>query len=147
MFAPPLGEGKTYGSHTHYSSVAHVHYSLLRTDTSLRNTYLRRVLDILHLSLLRRDSERAQRAWSILVRCHELNLALPGWNEMSKEFAKDSTISMSKGVDALTDRVLAALQSGRIKDGLDDLELYVLFSPSWATNRKFFFFFFFFLFM
>jgi hypothetical protein len=36
-----------------------------------RKQHIKTVYDLLHLSILRRDFERARRCWSILIRCPE----------------------------------------------------------------------------
>ena len=38
-----------------------------------RKVHIRRLYDILQLSIQRHDVQRAKRAWSILVRCKEIN--------------------------------------------------------------------------
>lgn len=40
---------------------------------SAARVHIRRVLDVLHVSIGRRDTARARRAWSILARCEEVN--------------------------------------------------------------------------
>lgn len=47
--------------------------------TTARKVHLRRLIDVLQLSLLRRDLDRARRAWAILIRCKEIN-----WKDMWK---------------------------------------------------------------
>ena len=44
-----------------------------------RKVHIRRLIDVLQLSLLRRDYDRACRAWTILIRCKEIN-----WKDMWK---------------------------------------------------------------
>jgi hypothetical protein len=39
---------------------------------SAARVHIRRVLDVLHISISRRDTIRARRAWSILARCEEV---------------------------------------------------------------------------
>lgn len=41
--------------------------------TSVRATHIRRLFDILHVSLQHGDSHRARRAWAILARCKEVD--------------------------------------------------------------------------
>ena len=50
-------------------------FSLLedRPRLTSRRVHLRRLYDVLHLSLQRHDMERARRAWAILARCNEVN--------------------------------------------------------------------------
>jgi RNA polymerase I-specific transcription initiation factor RRN11 len=38
-----------------------------------RKQHLKTVYDLMHLSILRRDFQRARRAWSILIRCPEFD--------------------------------------------------------------------------
>ncbi|OCF78565.1 hypothetical protein I204_00505 [Kwoniella mangroviensis CBS 8886] len=40
---------------------------------SIRKRWIQNLIDLLHFSLLKGDIERAKRAWSILVRCREVN--------------------------------------------------------------------------
>ncbi|WWC98638.1 hypothetical protein V866_005531 [Kwoniella sp. B9012] len=40
---------------------------------SIRKRWIQNLIDLLHFSLLKGDIERAKRAWSILVRCREIN--------------------------------------------------------------------------
>lgn len=47
--------------------------------TTARKLHIRRLIDVLQLSLLRRDYDRARRAWGILIRCKEIS-----WKDMWK---------------------------------------------------------------
>lgn len=47
--------------------------------TTARKVHIRRLIDVLQLSLLRRDYDRARRAWAILIRCKEID-----WKDMWK---------------------------------------------------------------
>jgi hypothetical protein len=44
-----------------------------REPYTARLAHIRRLNDILHLSIERHDTERARKAWSILVRCKEFD--------------------------------------------------------------------------
>ena len=48
-------------------------------SATARKVHIRRLIDVLQLSLLRRDYDRARRAWTILIRCKEIN-----WKDMWK---------------------------------------------------------------
>lgn len=48
-------------------------FSLNPTTGGLRKLHIRRLYDLLHLSLLRRDLVRASKCWKILVRCREID--------------------------------------------------------------------------
>ena len=44
-----------------------------KQPSTTRKAHIRRLYDILQLSIQRHDVQRAQRAWSILARCKEIN--------------------------------------------------------------------------
>lgn len=44
-----------------------------RTPTTARKVHIRRLYDVLQLSIQRNDFPRAKRAWAILARCKEMN--------------------------------------------------------------------------
>ncbi|TFY69412.1 hypothetical protein EVJ58_g427 [Rhodofomes roseus] len=50
-----------------------------KRPTTARKVHIRRLIDILQLSLQRQDYDRARRAWTILIRCKEIN-----WKDMWK---------------------------------------------------------------
>merc|ERR1712072_1398180 len=60
--------------------------ALSLTQTNLRREQIRRLLDLMHVCLEKGDRARAARAWSILVRCPEVNLTSTGWSTAAKEF-------------------------------------------------------------
>lgn len=40
---------------------------------TVARVHLRRIYDVLHLSIARKDAPRARRAWAILIRCPEVD--------------------------------------------------------------------------
>lgn len=83
-------------------------YSRLTT----RKVHIRRLYDLLHLSLQRNDRDQARRAWAILVRCPEVD-----WNTMwpiSLDLIGDETTALDGGFQKV--RYLRDLMGLQVKD-------------------------------
>ena len=126
LFAVPVAETRK----GYYDPVTHQQTASLSTSqnspANLRVDHIRRLTDIVHLCLQRRDLVRAQKAWAVLARCHEINLAAAGWSTLAREFDVGSQRIKAKGLDALRERVLACIDAGQEAEGLDDLETQVI---------------------
>jgi RNA polymerase I-specific transcription initiation factor RRN11 len=104
-----------------------------------RKVHIRRVYDILQLSLQRHDLERARKAWTILARCREfdwksmwtLGVHLLGASEDQDNanplrigFLRTLMLQHPDQKDSiLRELVLRLIQSERHKEALDELEL------------------------
>lgn len=89
---------------------------------SIRAEHIRRLLDVMHVCLERGDRVRAVRAWSILVRCHEVKPSSLGWSRLTREFEQPGRHLQARTVNAMIDRILSAVSRGPVKDDLDYLE-------------------------
>ncbi|KIM25516.1 hypothetical protein M408DRAFT_331082 [Serendipita vermifera MAFF 305830] len=107
-----------------------------------RKQHLKTVYDIMHLSILRRDFERAKRSWSILIRCpefdanHHWKLGLGmilNWDDeeysdgqQQLDFLK-AMMLREKGnkEEILLEIILLLIKTKRHREALDELELKV----------------------
>lgn len=80
-----------------------------KASLSYRQEFFRTVYDILHISLLRRDVPRAQKAWAILIRCPEfekdaievhwrIGLGLIAWEQDDPASKERQQIEYLRGV-------------------------------------------------
>ena len=115
-----------------YSTTAHRQLPILKEDSSVRAEHIRRLIDLLEISLQRNDSARAYRCWAILVRCYEVDLVATGWQSFARYFVSASSTSSQPGssgtvqmlgTEALRERVLSGIAEGRIRETLEDLEV------------------------
>ncbi|KIP10670.1 hypothetical protein PHLGIDRAFT_22116 [Phlebiopsis gigantea 11061_1 CR5-6] len=125
-------------------------YPDAKQTLSARRVHIRRLYDILELSIHRNELPRARNAWSILVRCKEIN-----WKIMWKTGASlvatdddDKAASTRNKVEYLTtmmlqfpearesiiqEMILHLITTHRYRRALDELELY-LPSPPFQEN-------------
>lgn len=113
-----------------------------KNPNTARKVHIRRVYDILQLSVQRNDISRAKKAWGILARCKEfdwkavwtLGVHLMGTTEASTtdisrtriEFLRSLMLQHPNQKDAvLRELVLRLIQAERYKEALDELELWV----------------------
>ncbi|KAJ4491991.1 hypothetical protein C8J55DRAFT_533952 [Lentinula edodes] len=114
--------------------------SNLNVPLTARKVHIRRLYEVLQLSIHRNDLPRARRAWSILVRCKEINWTTM-WNTAihlveENSYGDDS----AKRIELLRDMMLhypdqriavikelifRLILSGRQREALDELELYL----------------------
>ncbi|KAJ3848783.1 hypothetical protein EV368DRAFT_76052 [Lentinula lateritia] len=114
--------------------------SNLNVPLTARKVHIRRLYEVLQLSIHRNDLPRARRAWSILVRCKEINWTTM-WNTAihlveENSYGDDS----AKRIELLRDMMLhypdqriavikelifRLILSSRHREALDELELYL----------------------
>ncbi|KAI0787028.1 hypothetical protein BC629DRAFT_1288495 [Irpex lacteus] len=128
-----------------------------KTPRTARKVHIRRLYDVLQLSLHRGDIERARRAWCILIRCKELDwmalwrigvlLASAGANGETRydeghdsetaerlEYLSTMMRHHSEEREAIFQEfVLLLIKSAQYERALDELELY-LPSPPYQDN-------------
>lgn len=121
-----------------YSRESHGYLHSLRPSTSLRAAHIRRVLDLMELSLQRQQLDRAFRCWAIIVRCSEANLNLAGFQAFARHFLSagrspisrrsqsGTTVLPTRGLVALRERTLSRIADGRMREALEDVEVYVV---------------------
>ncbi|KAE9410038.1 hypothetical protein BT96DRAFT_912909 [Gymnopus androsaceus JB14] len=112
----------------------------LNVPSTARKVHLRRLYDVLQLSIHRNDLFRARRAWSILVRCKEINwmtmwgIAIHLVEESLYENEGPKKIEMLRDmilhypderVDLLKELIFQLIQAGHHREALDELELYL----------------------
>ncbi|KAF8580578.1 hypothetical protein K439DRAFT_1356594 [Ramaria rubella] len=132
-------------SHTKTSNQIYFYDSLgSKAPSSARKVHIRRLVDILQLSIHRRDWTRARRAWCILARCPEFE-----WKKMwqtglllvdSAGDAADPSRSDQKRLDylhvmmlrspenrvsILQEIILRLIKGNRHQNALEELELYL----------------------
>ncbi|KAF8351600.1 hypothetical protein F5887DRAFT_875492 [Amanita rubescens] len=106
-----------------------------------RKVHIRRLYDILQLCIQRQDFTRARRAWAILARCKEIqwkslwmtSLLLVGDGLHDVDSSKDKVnylrSLMLQHLDdreaILTELIHCLIVSGRYREALDELELYL----------------------
>lgn len=108
---------------------------------SARKVHIRRLFDILQLSLLRNDLERARRAWAILIRCKEIHWrdmwttavgllgedAPPDDADSDEEKINFLRIAMRQHLDEreliLKELTLRLIRAGMHREALDELDL------------------------
>ncbi|PPQ65577.1 hypothetical protein CVT26_000526 [Gymnopilus dilepis] len=109
--------------------------------STARKVHLRRLYDILQLSIQRHDFERAKRIWGILAGCKEIDwkalwttgLHILGENkaderhlEVSIDYLRAMMLQSPEDQEAiLKELVFRLLLQGRCRDALDELELYL----------------------
>ncbi|KAI0352984.1 hypothetical protein OH77DRAFT_1458850 [Trametes cingulata] len=113
--------------------------------TTARKLHIRRLFDVLHLSLQRQDWHRAKRAWAILARCKEVQwktlwrtslLLLSEGDELDEDqVSSDServgflTIMMRQYPEEresiLRELVLRLIRSGMYTRAMEELDLYL----------------------
>ncbi|KAL6305863.1 hypothetical protein BKA93DRAFT_816738 [Sparassis latifolia] len=113
-----------------------------KQPSTARKVHIRRLFDILHLSLQRNDLVRARRAWVILARCKETHwksmwktaLLLLGAQAEDGMDADDTRINflttmMRQHADEresiLKELVLQLIHAGQYRKALDELELFL----------------------
>ncbi|CAE6513063.1 unnamed protein product [Rhizoctonia solani] len=122
------------------------HRTLL-PSTSSRKQHIRFTYDLLHVCLQRGDLVRARRAWSILVKCSEIDwrtlwavgLALiPGRDETEGRRATREHVNYLKRVrlqiphlqeTLLKETILVLIDLGEYQEALDELDLYIVTMP------------------
>jgi RNA polymerase I-specific transcription initiation factor RRN11 len=95
-------------------------------STSTIKFHTRRLIDILHLSIQRNDSVRAQRAWTILQNQNLGHWKLSGGDEDERrpETLRRILIRQSENrEEILLEIVLTLLQDGQARKALNELEL------------------------
>ncbi|KAG6903449.1 hypothetical protein C0995_005472 [Termitomyces sp. Mi166 len=109
--------------------------------STLRKVHIRRLYDILQFCIHRNDLERATRAWSILARCKEvpwmtmwttglllINAGSDAEHPTSNRLEYLRTMMLRHQEERekiLTELVVQLIQSGRHREALDELELYL----------------------
>lgn len=81
----------------------------LNVPSTARKVHLRRLYDVLQLSIHRDDLARARRAWSILVRCKEINWMAMwgiGIHLVEENSYGDEEIGSSRKIELLRDMFL-----------------------------------------
>ncbi|KAG8716248.1 hypothetical protein FRC08_009701 [Ceratobasidium sp. 394] len=121
----------------------------LSPSTSSRKQHIRFTYDLLHVCLQRGDLARARRAWSILVKCPEIDLRtiwqvglalIPreGEENEKKGRATREHVGYLKRVrlqipdmqeTLLKETVLALIDMGEYQEALDELDLYIVTMP------------------
>lgn len=117
-----------------------------KAPSTARNVHIRRLLDILHLSIQRRDLPRARKAFGLLSRCEEIEwtviwkLALLLLADESPTSGEGDVLRTAKQIHFLRvmmlqhpeerealvqELVLSLVVAGRERDALDELELYL----------------------
>ncbi|KAH9006874.1 hypothetical protein EDB86DRAFT_3060900 [Lactarius hatsudake] len=115
-----------------------------KAPSTARKVHIRRLLDILHLSIQRRDLPRARKAFGLLSRCEEIEWAaiwklslllladeLPTPGDAPRtakqiDFLRVMMLQRPKEREALVQElVLSLVIAGRERDALDELELYL----------------------
>ncbi|WVQ63239.1 uncharacterized protein L199_001390 [Kwoniella botswanensis] len=121
---------------------------------SIRKRWIQNLIDLLHFSLLKGDIERAKRAWSILVRCREVNWKSRWYwgllilSSSSSSTSNDGYESQSQGREVerwlnglrvsareedkpslLHALVLHLIKSGQYRHAYDQLETYLSSYP------------------
>jgi len=131
----------------------------IRVDTSTRGRHLRLLNDVLHLSIQRRQWDRAARAWSILARCPEVDwmgmcrigLLILSQNEKSGgsiDPTEDTSETSRKRIDfvravimkdrfrqeaVLQELIIELIAAGNYEVALEELKLYL---PSMPFNQN-----------
>ncbi|KAF8913748.1 hypothetical protein CPB84DRAFT_1840552 [Gymnopilus junonius] len=112
-----------------------------KRPSTARKVHLRRLYDILQLSIQRRDFGRAKRVWAILARCKEFDwkafwttgLHILGENN-ADEHNLETTIDYLRTMmlqypedreSILKELVFRLLLQGKCRNALDELELYL----------------------
>ncbi|KAH9939978.1 hypothetical protein B0H21DRAFT_697935 [Amylocystis lapponica] len=113
-----------------------------KQPTTARKVHVRRLFDILQLSVQRNDIARARRAWAILVRCKEIHwktmwttaIPLIGEDVVDEEENNEQRIKFlttmrrqyaDDGEAILKELVLRLIKSGMYRRALDELDLYL----------------------
>jgi len=115
-----------------------------KVPSTARKVHIRRLLDILHLSIQRRDLPRARKAFGLLSRCEEIEwtaiwkLALlllsdelptsgdAPRTEKQLDFLRVMMLQHPEEREALVQELMLSLViAGRERDALDELELYL----------------------
>ncbi|EDR12791.1 uncharacterized protein LACBIDRAFT_311636 [Laccaria bicolor S238N-H82] len=111
-----------------------------KNPLTARKVHIRRLYDILQLSLQRNDFLRAKRAWAVLARCKEMNwksmwttgLALLGEGVDSActprrlDYLRSMMLQHPDEREAILQELIFYLVlSGKCRDALDELELYL----------------------
>ncbi|KAH8999167.1 hypothetical protein EDB92DRAFT_936187 [Lactarius akahatsu] len=115
-----------------------------KAPSTARKVHIRRLLDILHLSIQRRDLPRARKAFGLLSRCEEIEwaaiwklslllladqLPTPGGAPRTAkqiDFLRVMMLQHPEEREALVQElVLSLVIAGRERDALDELELYL----------------------
>ncbi|TFY78723.1 hypothetical protein EWM64_g5293 [Hericium alpestre] len=94
-----------------------------KTPLTARKVHIRRLYDVFQLCVQRHDRPRARRAWSILVRCKEVD-----WKDMWKSclfILGDGQISAAGERDRRAEFLRMLLLRIRMREALDELELYL----------------------
>ncbi|KAH9844087.1 uncharacterized protein C8Q71DRAFT_29459 [Rhodofomes roseus] len=117
-----------------------------KRPTTARKVHIRRLIDILQLSLQRQDYDRARRAWTILIRCKEINwkdmwktaialLADAGDDDLEENDQRIAFLSVvirqhpDEREMILKELVLRLIQTGKYRRALDELDLYLPLFP------------------
>ncbi|KAH9179757.1 hypothetical protein EDB89DRAFT_1923042, partial [Lactarius sanguifluus] len=127
--------------HNHSSSFLFNSFDWKAPSTA-RKVHIRRLLDILHLSIQRRDLPRARKAFGLLSRCEEIEWAaiwklslllladeLPTPGDAPRtakqiDFLRVMMLQHPEEREALVQElVLSLVIAGRERDALDELEL------------------------
>ncbi|KAF7432926.1 hypothetical protein PC9H_004870 [Pleurotus ostreatus] len=111
--------------------------------SSARKVHIRRLHDLLHLLIQRRDNERARLAWSILARCKEADWMVM-WSTalliLSNESPSSNTRDESRSIEFLrimmlqypNDReailqelIISLINASKYQEALSELDLYL----------------------
>lgn len=133
VFEPPIDRRS---AKRNYSSESHAYIYSLNPSASVRAAHIRRVFDLMELSLQRQQLDRATRCWAILVRCKEVHLSFSGFQSFARYFLtassqrdghrSQSAILPTRGLVALRERTLSRIAEGRMREALEDVEVYVV---------------------
>ncbi|KAJ4479320.1 hypothetical protein J3R30DRAFT_3477521 [Lentinula aciculospora] len=113
---------------------------MLNMPLTARKVHVRRLYDVLQLSIHRNDLPRARRAWSILARCKEISWTTM-WNTAiylveETSYGDDSSRKIEllrdmmlhypdQRVAVIKELIFRLIFSGRQREALDELELYL----------------------
>ncbi|KAJ3754215.1 hypothetical protein EV360DRAFT_87052 [Lentinula raphanica] len=112
---------------------------ILNTPSTARKVHIRRLYEVLQLCIHRNDLPRARRAWSVLLRCKEINW-ITMWGvaiHLVEETSYDSTRKIEllrdmmlhypdQRVNVIKELIFRLILSGRHREALDELELQVI---------------------
>ncbi|KAJ3832105.1 hypothetical protein EV361DRAFT_941506 [Lentinula raphanica] len=111
---------------------------ILGIPSTARKVHIRRLYEVLQLCIHRNDLPRARRAWSVLLRCKEINW-ITMWG-VAIHLVEETSYGSTRKIELLRDMMLhypdqrvnvikelifRLILSGRHREALDELELYL----------------------